>query len=243
MDNQTFAMLALGCNVLLCLIGILMLAAFAIGFFYNQENKFFKTLAFFCLLISLNAFINGIPNLINTTQENSVTESIWEYLLSNIIEICIIGYLFIFQIKYSKIGKGIVVLLVISDIFFQIFDAFTYRSNGFQQIMPYAPIYHSFVICLICTLYLIETLKNNTALFSSAILLSLTFLFFYAINIIYDLSFNLIINKALEIDAITYFFLSRILFKFAFAVILFFLMYRYVMKKSQKIEIGNPTQY
>ncbi len=243
MDNQTFAMLAVGGNVIFCIIGMMMCAAFIIGCFYNQENKIFKTLAFFCLLISVNAFISGIPNLINTSQENSVTESIWRYLLSNVVEICIIGYLFIFQIKYSNTGKRIVAFLVISDIIFQIFDTFTYRIHGLNQIMPYAPIYHSFIICLICTLYLIETLKNNTALSSSVTLFSLTFLFFYAINIIYDLSINLIINKALEIDAIAYFFMSRILFQFAFAVIIFLLMYQYVIKKSQRLEIDNHTLY
>ena len=159
------------------------------------------------------------------------SSTIFLSILYRLGELVIIGFL----INKVWLKSNLIWMLIGTSALYLIYDLFTYRDNGILNYVAYAQITANVLLIFIVVFNLLKQLQSSKSFSVTNQMLSMVFLAYFAIHLIYTVISNFIINQNYSNQSFVLFYCSYAILHIIYYFALAFIVY----KKSKKLLIKN----
>lgn len=168
---------------------------------------------------------------INVFFINKFSDILFLSILYRLGELLIIGFL----INKVWLKSNLIWMLIGTSALYLIYDLFTYRDNGILNYVAYAQITANVLLIFIVIFNLLKQLQSSKSFSVTNQMLSMVFLAYFAILLIYTVISNFIINQNYSNQSFVLFYCSYAILHIVYYFALAFIIY----KKSKKSLIKN----
>ena len=212
-------------TAMLILSGIISIAVLR-----NSRNKVLKTVAFYLLVCCFSdlitssivfllkrGFIEGFSTLILT-------------IVFRLIELSIVGYLIN---KYWLKNKIVWLLMIFSSVYL-LYDLFTFQSKGILNYEARAQTAANILLIGLIVANLLKQLRKGKEFSVTNQMLSMVFLAYFSIHLVYTVIQNFIINQSFTDKSFALFYSSYALLHITYYAALAFILFRNLKKVKLK---------
>lgn len=208
---------------------LLFYAIMSIQLLKKNKNNVLKIIAFYLLF---SCFFDLTSQVVSKFLIPEVFSStIFLSILYRLGELVIIGFL----INKVWLKSNLIWMLIGTSALYLIYDLFTYRDNGILNYVAYAQITANVLLIFIVVFNLLKQLQSSKSFSVTNQMLSMVFLAYFAIHLIYTVISNFIINQNYSNQSFVLFYCSYAILHIIYYFALAFIVY----KKSKKLLIKN----
>ena len=207
---------------------LLIYAILSIVILKKGKRSVLEIVAFYLIFSCLFSLIS---KGINVFFVNKFSDILFLSILYRLGELLIIGFL----INKVWLKSNLIWILIGTSALYLIFDLFTYRDNGILNYVAYAQITANVLLIFIVVFNLLKQLQSSKSFSVTNQMLSMVFLAYFAILLIYTVISNFIINQNYSNQSFVLFYCSYAILHIVYYFALAFIIY----KKSKKSLIKN----
>lgn len=196
----------------------------------DNRSKVLKTVAYYLVVCCCSDLITG---LIVFLLKRGVIEGSATILtiIFRLIELLIIGYL----INKYWLKSRIVWLLIIFSSVYLFYDLFTFQSNGVLNYEARAQTTAIILLVGLIVANLLKQLKKGNEFSVTNQMLSMVFLAYFSIQLVYTVIQNFIINQSFTNKSFALFYSSYVLLHIVYYAALTFILIRNLKKTQLKL--------
>lgn len=204
-------------NTILLVIYSLM----SVYFFNKFKNKILKNVAFYFIFCCAFDIISHITNYLIDNRELLTTVSMAFRLLFRLGELWIVGYL----LNYYLVKSKLVWLLMVLCSIYLCYDYYVFQSVGLERYAAFAQIATNILLILLVVYNLLKQLKHDIPFSMSNQMLSLVFLTYFSIHLVFAVFQNFTNNQDFTKSSFTLFYSIfvglHLVYYFSIALILY----------------------
>lgn len=233
MSDEKFYFLVGICKGITYILRFFQLAGFLTALYslLKVPNKLLTALALFLGTEFILWLINHI--LLFHVPNEAIAEIPTYNVVTAIIRIITLSYLFIFVLKQSKVLTVFFTCLAVAGIFYNVFDLLNIRDRNVLEYVRYSEYFSNFFICLLSLNYTLYALLSDKIRKMKLIPLSLLFFCYFTIKLIYTTFTNFFMNQAIQSQDVFIAMLSSVIFDFAFYLLLLIFIVKKVCSKKK----------
>lgn len=197
----------------------------------NNKSKVLNAVAFYLLVCCFSDLITSLIVFLLKKGFIEGFSSMYLGIMFRLIELIIIGYL----INKHWLKNKIAWLLMIFSSIYLLYDLFTFQSKGILNYEARAQTVANILLIGLIVVNLLKQLKNAKQFNVTNQMLSMVFLTYFSIHLVYTVIQNFIINQSFTDKSFALFYSSYVLLHIVYYAALAFILFRNLKKAQLKL--------
>ncbi|UUV20188.1 hypothetical protein [Paenimyroides aestuarii] len=194
----------------------------------RNKNNIQRVIAFYLLA---SCFFDTLSRFFITFFNEIVSDTgtfVFIRILFRVVELLIIGYL----INKYWLKSTVVWYLIAGSSVYLLYDLCTYKANGILNYEANAQTVANLLLMILIAVNLLKQLRSNQTFTVTNQMLSMVFLAYFSIHLIYTVIQNFIINQSFSDKSFVLFYSSYVVLHIAYYFALAFILFKNLKKHN-----------
>ncbi|WCM43353.1 hypothetical protein MG290_06740 [Flavobacterium sp. CBA20B-1] len=192
----------------------------------NSKNKLLRLIAIYLILSFGFDIVSGVIQFLYEIDVLPNSLFITIKITYRLIELLIIGYL----INKYWLQSTVVWYLIAGSSVYLLYDLCTYKANGILNYEANAQTVANLLLMILIAVNLLKQLRSNQTFTVTNQMLSMVFLAYFSIHLIYTVIQNFIINQSFSDKSFVLFYSSYVVLHIAYYFALAFILFKNLKK-------------